>query len=123
LRSNRVNGRAGPSTDYPVRWVYRRRGLPVRVVAETETWRRIEDPDGAVVWVARHNLSPRRTAITRPQRDPQVAVRTGATSDARVVARLADGVIVDILGQRSGWVDVRTGDFRGWVIAAELWGA
>lgn len=123
LRSSRVNGRAGPSTDYPVRWVYRREGLPVRVIAETETWRRIEDPDGAVVWVARHNLSSRRTAITRPVRDPQVALRRGASSDAQVLARLADGVIVDIRSQRSGWVEVRAGDLRGWVMAAELWGA
>lgn len=122
LRSDRVNGRAGPSTEYPIRWVYRREGLPVKVIAETETWRRIEDPDGAVVWVARQNLSSRRTAIARPVRDPQVAVHADASSDARVLARLADGVIVDVRTQRSAWVEVRAGDHRGWVIATELWG-
>ena len=117
-----VNGRAGPSTAYPIRWVYRREGLPVKVIAETETWRRIEDPDGAVVWVARQNLSSRRTAIARPIRDPQVAMHADASSDARVLARLSDGVIVDVRSQRSAWVEVRAADHRGWVISTELWG-
>jgi hypothetical protein len=32
LRYDEVNGRAGPSPDYPVRWTYERAGLPVVVI-------------------------------------------------------------------------------------------
>ena len=38
--------RKGPSPDVPVTWEYRRKDLPVKVVARFETWRKIEDPDG-----------------------------------------------------------------------------
>ncbi len=34
LRSNEVNLRAGPGTQYPGEWVFLRRDLPVEIVAE-----------------------------------------------------------------------------------------
>ena len=32
LKSDRVNMRKGPGTDYPTAWVYRRAGLPLEVI-------------------------------------------------------------------------------------------
>jgi SH3-like domain-containing protein len=31
LRAGEVNMRVGPSEDFPIEWVYRRQGLPVKV--------------------------------------------------------------------------------------------
>ena len=55
--------RKGPSPDVPVIWEYRRKDLPVKVVARFETWRKIEDPDGTQGWMAARLLSRTRTAI------------------------------------------------------------
>ena len=33
--------RKGPSPDVPVTWEYRRKDLPVKVIARHETWRKI----------------------------------------------------------------------------------
>src|SRR3546814_18859281 len=44
--------RKGPSPDVPVIWEYRRKDLPVKVIARFETWRKIEDPDGTRGWMA-----------------------------------------------------------------------
>src|SRR3546814_1286493 len=38
--------RAGRSMDYPANWIYRRRDLPVNVVAVYSHCRKIQDPDG-----------------------------------------------------------------------------
>jgi SH3-like domain-containing protein len=122
LRYAKVNGRAGPDLSYPVRWVYGRRGLPVRVTAETEEWRRIEDPQGGVVWVHRRTLDGRRTAMVRPMQSLQSSLRRKPASDARVSALLASGVIVDIEDARPGWRKVRVGTHRGWTPAGDLWG-
>src|SRR3546814_17200266 len=46
LSKDEARMRAGPSMDYPANWIYRRRDLPVKVVAVYSHWRRIEDPDG-----------------------------------------------------------------------------
>ena len=40
--------RKGPSPDVPVIWEYRRRDLPVKVIARHELWRKVEAPDGTV---------------------------------------------------------------------------
>ena len=55
--------RTGPSTEFPVKWVYKRQNLPVKVVAVHSVWRKIEDPDGDQGWVHVRLLSPKRTAI------------------------------------------------------------
>ena len=47
LKSDRVNMRKGPGTDYPTAWVYRRAGLPLEVIKEFEGWRQVRDADGA----------------------------------------------------------------------------
>lgn len=43
LKADRVNLREGPSKDHRTSWVFQRAGLPVEIVAEFETWRRIRD--------------------------------------------------------------------------------
>ena len=51
LKFDKVNARSGPGDDHRLLWVYHVRGLPVQVVAESNEWRRICDPDGALSWV------------------------------------------------------------------------
>jgi SH3-like domain-containing protein len=123
LRYSKVNARAGPDSAYPVRWVYTRRGLPVRVTAETEEWRRIQDPEGSVVWVHKRMLDARRTAVVRPSGAARVGLHRDPRSDARVTAWLADGVIGEVVEARPGWRKLRVGKHRGWVRASEMWGA
>ena len=64
LRFDEVNGRSGPSLDYPVKWTYERAGLPVVVIRESNEWRKVRDPMGDEVWVNASQLAEQRTAIT-----------------------------------------------------------
>src|SRR5579872_316856 len=63
LKFDSVNARAGPSDDHRLLWVFHARGLPVQVIAETEEWRRICDPDGGLSWVHKRTTDGRRTAM------------------------------------------------------------
>jgi SH3-like domain-containing protein len=121
LRYNTVNGRAGPDTAYPIRWVYHSRGLPVKIIAETENWRRIEDSDGGRVWVQRLNLEARRTVLVKSANAPVLLMRD-PSADARVLARMNNGVIGEIIDSRPAWRKIRTGRFVGWVPVSQLWG-
>jgi SH3-like domain-containing protein len=123
LKFAKIRGRAGPDFTYPVRWEYTRKGLPVRVIAETEEWRRIQDPEGSIAWVHRRMIDGRRTAIVRPTRDMRVAMRARPDSNARIAAYASDGVIVEITDERQGWREVKAARFKGWVPVGELWGA
>ena len=46
LKYNEINGRQGPSLEHRVLWKFHRRGLPVKVVAESDVWRQVQDPEG-----------------------------------------------------------------------------
>ncbi len=41
LRANEVNLRAGPGEQFPIQWVYRRKGLPGEVIGKSDVWRKI----------------------------------------------------------------------------------
>ena len=66
LKSDRVNLRQGPGTEYPTAWVFRRAGLPVEVIKEFESWRQVRDAEGTTGWVLGTMLSGRRTAVILP---------------------------------------------------------
>lgn len=123
LKFRVVNARAGPSPDYPIRWVYRRQGLPVRVIAETEEWRRIEDPDGAKIWVHKRMLDAKRTVITRTNGAQNIPLRREADETSRTIALLNAGVIGEVVGESPGFRRIKIGRVIGWVRTNSLWGA
>src|SRR5271169_4576996 len=43
LKAGRVNVRVGPGEDYNIAWIYTKPGLPIEVLQEYDTWRRIRD--------------------------------------------------------------------------------
>ena len=120
LRSNEVNLRTGPGTNYPVEWVYVRRHMPVEIVAEFDTWRKIRDWQGTVGWVHQSLLDGQRTGIVvGTVRDMLSAPQADA---ARTVARLEPGVIVRLRECRPDWCLVRVQEFEGWLPRDAFWG-
>ncbi len=67
LRAREVNLRIGPGVQYPVDWVYLRQNLPVEIVAEYGTWRKIRDWQGTQGWVHQSMVSGTRTFIVTGQ--------------------------------------------------------
>lgn len=128
LKSDRVNMRTGPGTEYPTAWVFQRAGLPVEVIKEFEAWRQVRDADGATGWVLQSLLSGRRTALVLPweiktgQPVPEVELRADDREDALVVATVEAGVIANIRSCDGRWCFVAIGDYRGYVSQGKLWG-
>ena len=123
LKAGRVNVRVGPGEDYKVAWVFTKAALPVEVIQEFDTWRRVRDSDGAVGWVFHSLLSARRTAVVTPwaNGDPR-PIRAAAKLDSAVTAYLQPGVMAAIDRCRGGWCDVSGAGFSGWIEQAQLWG-
>jgi SH3-like domain-containing protein len=119
LRSEEVNLRAGPGVRYPVEWVFRRRNLPVEVLAEFEQWRRIRDSAGTEGWVHQSMLSGRRYALVAGEIR---TLRRQPESGAGAVARLEPGVVGQLLECRESWCRIDAGGFRGWLPRGEIWG-
>jgi SH3-like domain-containing protein len=128
LKSDRVNLRNGPGTDYPTGWVYRRAGLPVEVVKEFESWRQVRDAEGATGWVLQSLLSGRRTGLVLPWErkagvePPVVAIHANDTASSAVVAKVEAGVIADLHSCDSRWCRVTVEQFGGYIEQKKLWG-
>ena len=63
LRAGEVNLRTGPGVQYPVDWVYLRQNLPMEIIAEYGTWRKVRDWQGTQGWVHQSMVSGLRTLI------------------------------------------------------------
>jgi len=120
LKRGEVLGRKGPGKDYPPLWIYRVQGLPVQVVAETEDWRRICDPDGGAVWVHRSMVDGRRMIMSLSpapaplRREPNETARETGLLNPRALAALGRC--------QGGWCKVTAGGLSGWLAAGQVWG-
>lgn len=120
LRAGEVNMHNGPGEDYRISWVYHRVHLPVRVLRATGGWRLVQDPDGTQGWVIPALLSRDRTAYVIPG-DP-VALRAGPETRARLLWRLAGGVVGKLGACANGWCQIDVDGRKGYVTAKRLWG-
>ncbi|CAN7484344.1 SH3 domain-containing protein [Phenylobacterium sp. LjRoot225] len=120
LKFDKVNARAGPGDDHRLLWVYRVRGLPVQVVAETAEWRRICDPEGELVWVHKRTTDGRRTAMNM-QATP-LPLRRRPKDVSHVVAYLNPRALAALVRCEEGWCRVKADDVSGWMPESKLWG-
>ena len=123
LKSNVVNIRVGPGSDYPIAWTYVRFGLPVEITQEFDNWRRVRDSSGNEGWVLGNLLSGDRSVVVSPSDngDP-LPVRVEANDDGRITALLEEGVVASVNRCRDGWCRLVDSRFTGWVEQVRLWG-
>jgi SH3-like domain-containing protein len=119
LKSDEVNVRTGPGPRYPVDWVFKRKMMPVEIVAEYENWRKIRDWQGASGWVYQGLLTGKRGFVVA-SKEANV-YRTPAPS-AEIVAKLEPDVMGEIRSCQGDWCRVSTQGVSGWVTRTEIWG-
>lgn len=111
--------RAGPSTEFPIKWIYHRKYLPVKVIDRMDAWRKVEDPDGDQGWMHSRLLSGDRTAIVTGNIRP---MRSSPSAGARIAWRAEPGVVGLISDCDKGWCLFDVSGQRGWIEASGLWG-
>lgn len=119
LKTTEGRARRGPARSHRVDWVFTRRDMPLRVTAEFEHWRRVEDADGVGGWVHYASLSGVRTALVTGD---MVPMRSQPRAGAPEVALLERGVVARILTCEAGWCRLGVDGARGWVDRRALWG-
>ena len=119
MNSSKVNVRAGSVTRYLIKWVFQRKTLPVQIIAESDTWRKIRDFEGIEGWVHQRMLSGRRRAVVtgaiqQLKKEPQETAKT--------VALLEPGVILRLEKCSGAWCLVEGGSYEGWIGRQSIWG-
>lgn len=123
LKTDKVNLRAGPSQNYPIKLVYVRKGLPLEVIAESELWRRVRDMDGEEGWVHSATLDGARYLFVRGDgSDRAVALRQDPGRDAPIDSLAQPGVIGQLNKCRIDWCLMEAQGQTGWVHRSLVWG-
>jgi SH3-like domain-containing protein len=122
MKHGLVNLRVGPGKRYPVQWVLQRKGMPVEIIGEFDTWRKIRDWQGDEGWVIEQAVSGERSFIVTGEIR---ALHSSADPEADIVARLEPGVIGKLLfcpADSPDWCRVDAGGVKGWLQREQFWG-
>ncbi len=119
LKTNEGNARRGPGLTHRIDWVFTQAGMPLKVTAEYENWRRVEDMDGAGGWVHYSLLSSSRSAIVTQD---MAEFLTKPETGAGVVFQAEFGVVVRLLDCEIDWCRVSAEGEKGWARKTAIWG-
>jgi SH3-like domain-containing protein len=119
LAAGEANMRSGPGDNYPITWIYRRKGLPVEIVREYGIWRQVRDPGGTVGWVNKNLLTGERHAyVTKSVR----TLYERPDVQSRAVWRAEPGVVARILLCEQAWCNVSVEGRSGYILRNQIWG-
>lgn len=124
LKGNAARLRVGPSSDYPILWLYVTAGLPLEVVEESGNWRMVRDADGAIGWMSAALLSGQRTAVVGNWLAANTPLRSAPAATAPERASLQSGVLVRLRHCDGSWCEVtlKRHGLGGYVRQVDLWG-
>ena len=119
LRNNEVNLRQGPSLEYPIKLIYKKKYLPVEFLDKSGTWRKISDFDNNSGWIHISQLSKKKSAINKKNNS---LLYQKSTIYSKPIAKLETGRLVLIKKCKIEWCKISSGKFSGWIKKNYLWG-
>ena len=119
LKNNKVNLRLGPSFEYPIKLIYKKKYLPVAIIDRSDVWVKIKDFENNSGWIHTSQLSKERSGINIKKNS---IIYKKPTIYSKPLARLELGRLVLIKKCELKWCKIKTGDYIGWINKSALWG-
>ena len=119
LKYNRVKVRQGPSFKYPVKFIYKKKYLPIKIIDNKDNFRKITDLKNNNGWIHVSQLSKKKSAINIHNlsiifKKPNIY--------SQPMAKLEKGKIVIVKKCKEDWCKIITNDYKGWIFKNYLWG-
>ena len=118
LKTDKVNVRYGPSFDYPIKYIYKKKDLPVEVIDKKENFRRIIDHKMNGGWIHRTQLKPINSFIIIEEQ----TMFNKPSKFSKPVALVKKGRLMLIKKCKKNWCRVETQNTIGWVETVNVWG-
>jgi len=118
LKNDKVNVRYGPSFDYPIKYIYKKINLPVKVIDKKENFRRIIDNKKNGGWIHISQLKQSKSLITVSNK----ILFKKPTKFSKPLAKIETGRLLLVKKCERNWCYVETGVFKGWVENQSVWG-
>ena len=118
LKNNKVNVRYGPGFDYPVKYVYKKKNLPVKVIDKKEHFRKIIDLKKNSGWIHKSQLIKSKSLITISEK----ILYTKPTKYSEPVAKLEEGRLLILKKCLKNWCKIESDNYSGWIKNNNIWG-
>ena len=118
LKNNKVNVRYGPSFDYPIKYIYKKVQLPVKLIDKKENFRRIIDHKKNSGWIHISQLRKSKSLITTSAK----ILFKKPTKYSKPLAKIEKGRLLIVNKCVKNWCNIKTNKFSGWIDKTNIWG-
>ena len=118
LKKDKVYVRYGPGKDYPIKYIYRKKFLPIKVIDKKDNFRRIIDHKKNSGWIHRIMLRKLNSFIILEEK----IIFKKNSKFSKPIVKLEKGRLVIIKKCKINWCRIETGSYSGWIETKNLWG-
>ena len=119
LRNDKVNLRQGPSFEYPIKILYKKKFLPVIVQESSDNFRKIRDHENNSGWIHISQLSKKKAAIVINNEE---IIFKNPTIYSKAIVILKKGRLVKVKKCKKIWCKITSSKYKGWIKRDSLWG-
>ena len=119
LKKNKTNVRYGPGLDYPIKYIYRKINLPVKLIDKKENMRRVIFLDNNSGWIHRSQLKSSNSIIVLEEK----ILFKKPSNFSEPLAKLEKGRLLVIDKCEEDWCSITTNKYAGWVKIKNAWGS
>ena len=122
LKNSLTYMRSGPGKKYPITFEFRKKGYPLKIIAEYNNWRKVTTHTNINGWVHTQLLSSLSTAIII--RDTFLKKRPSNSRKSK--AKLLQNLLINIKSCELNWCNIeiiKNKVFLGWVEKSSIWGS
>jgi len=118
LKNNEVNVRYGPGFDYPIKYVYKKKYLPIKIIDKKENFRRIIDFKKNSGWIHVSQLKKGKSLILLKDQ----ILFSKPTRYSKPIIKIVKGRLLLVKKCKKKWCKVKTEDYLGWIVTNNIWG-
>ena len=119
LKNDIVNVRYQPTLNSPIKYIYTKKNLPVKLIDKKENFRRIIDLKNNGGWIHRTQLKASNSFIILEN----TILFKKPSNFSKPILRLEKGRLLILKKCQNSWCQINTGDYSGWVITNNIWGS
>ena len=118
LKKDKVYVRYGPGKNYPIKYIYKKKFLPIKVIDKKDNFRRIIDHKKNSGWIHQIMLRKLNSLIVLEEK----IVFKKSSKFSKPLVKLAKGRLVIIKKCKINWCRIETGNYVGWIDTKNVWG-
>ena len=118
LKYNKVNVRYGPNKDDQIKFVYKKKYLPLKVIDRKENFRKIIDHKNNNGWIHISQLKSPKSLIVMENK----TLFKKNSIFSKPIIKLEKGKLVLIKNCKENWCKIKTNKIIGWLRTENVWG-